>query len=219
MILDIGQLRHRDAHKDLIEIATRYSLPFLEQDAWNLYCQGEWFELDSRWNVNLMAYTDSALSGDLWSREVLESPFVVHFCGKPKPWDCKLRLPWAEQYYELLASTRWKGRFPKNESAERIEAEKCVFGFKVRCRSTESSRRRGETERRFLPRLQRALVDSSGTITTDLRDLRSVLVSPEFTTALDFIEQRAKISRDVYDRFDPKVFLNEICRELSASQC
>lgn len=217
MILDIGQLRLKEAHKELIEIATRYSLPFLEQDAWNLYCRGDWFELDERWNVNMMAHVDASMNGQLRSREVLENAFVVHFCGKPKPWDCKLRLPWAEQYYERLASTAWDGSFPKNESPERIEAEKYLFTFKTLCRLTEPGTR-GMKERQLLPTLHRALVDFAGTNAPDLARLRSVLPSPEFTTAIEMIEQRATVSRTVYEQFDPKVYLNEICHEISTHE-
>jgi lipopolysaccharide biosynthesis glycosyltransferase len=215
MILDIDQLRRREAHEDLIGIATKHSLPFLEQDVWNLYCQGDWFELDDRWNVNLMGRTDFSTGGDRRSREVLENPFIVHFCSKPKPWDCRLRLSWAEEYYQRLANTPWAGLFPKSGSPEKIEAEMCVFVLKVWCRSAESSRRRGEKERAFLPRLQRALMDSTGKDITNLADLRLTVPPAEFTAALDIIEQRIALRRKIYDKFDLKLYLQEICQEIS----
>jgi lipopolysaccharide biosynthesis glycosyltransferase len=217
MILDIAQLRSKEAHKDLIDIATRYSLPFLDQDAWNIYCQGDWFELDGRWNVNVMAHTDSSMKGDQRSRELLDDPFVLHFCGKPKPWDCRLRPPWAEKYYQRLATTQWAGLFPKSGSPERIEAEKSVLSLKLWCRSVESSQSRGEKERQFLPSLHRALVNPAGAGITDLNGLQLLLATPEFTTALDIIEQRATTSSRIYEKFDLNVYLNEICQEIGSA--
>jgi len=216
MILDIGELRRRGAHKDLLDIATRHRLPLLDQDAYNLYCQGDWFELDGRWNVNMMNVIDYiGLAGD--SRQFLEVPFVVHFLGKPKPWDCKLsaRLPWVDQYYKRLASTPWKGLFPKNESAERIEAEKCVLSLKVLSRRIESKHGRTENERRFLPRLHRALARATAVIKIDSTRPWSALAAPEFTGAFDLIQRRAAIGRNIYQTFDTKVYLSETCEELA----
>jgi lipopolysaccharide biosynthesis glycosyltransferase len=214
MVLDIRQLRDRQAHKELLDIATRHPLPFLEQDAWNLYCQGDWFELDRRWNVTMMTVMDAVGLGANPTGS-LDYPFIVHFCGKPKPWDCKLsaRLPWVDQYYKRLATTAWGGRFPKNESAERIEAEKCVFGLRIMSRHIESGQGRGENEKRFLPTLHRALVRSIGSITTD----STRPAAPEFTDAFDLIHKRVAIGRNIYARFDSKVFLNELCQELARS--
>ena len=168
MILDISQLRSREADKDLLDIATRHRLPFLEQDCWNLYCQGDWLELDGRWNLTMMTVMDYiGMGGD--PGKIPQSPFIVHFCGKPKPWDCKLsaHLPWIDQYYKRLATTQWGGLFPKNESAERIEAAKCILGLKMLSRQVESGQGPEENERRFLPSLRRTLARSISTIRTD----------------------------------------------------
>jgi lipopolysaccharide biosynthesis glycosyltransferase len=97
----LGQVvRFLDVHGDRIQTA--------DQEALNALLVGDWVEVDRTWN-----YVTHVSESFLPQPELEpDDPHIVHFAGRTKPWSPGTKPLFAEDWYELLASTPWAGFEP-----------------------------------------------------------------------------------------------------------
>ncbi len=84
-------------------------IEFWDQDALNVVLQGIWLSLQPCWNqqsAHLKLLTTEGLTPDEW--EGLESPAVIHYSSKHKPWHSWCNHPLKHEYYYYLKMTPWK---------------------------------------------------------------------------------------------------------------
>ena len=82
----------------------------LDQDVLNLVFRGRWKQLDYRWNFQNPVPAHEQLF-----------PYIVHYCGEPKPWFLLSRLAFARRYRHCMTDElfyrylrfRWRARLHK----------------------------------------------------------------------------------------------------------
>ncbi len=110
-----------------------------DQDALNIVMQGRWLALDPRWNTQ---------TGLL---PVVETPGIVHFTGRKKPWHHRAQWPHraSKRYYtDALAESPWAGFCAPTSCAE------VVRSFVAHRTLLASSRRKTAAVTRYFSRSQ-----------------------------------------------------------------
>jgi lipopolysaccharide biosynthesis glycosyltransferase len=87
---------------------------FTDQDALNAVVQGEWSQLDLRWNV-LVGSIDRLVERNYETpaerqeakKTLSKSPYILHFSGSQKPWRAGYRGVGKRDYAEELRASRW----------------------------------------------------------------------------------------------------------------
>jgi lipopolysaccharide biosynthesis glycosyltransferase len=102
LLIDLERWRSDDIAAQALTYLQRYADTsyFFHQEALNAVLVGKWLQLDSRWN--LIASLTARRYAPRHSREI-ESPGIVHFAGKFKPWRIRVGGPFASAYYDALA--------------------------------------------------------------------------------------------------------------------
>ncbi|SEA64515.1 glycosyltransferase family 8 protein [Rubrimonas cliftonensis] len=116
MVLDVDAFRDGVARDVLATLRDYPRLHFPDQDALNIVLSRRRRLIDPRWNQMTSIYWtddwretpyDEATFGAL-----RETPFVIHFSGRPKPWEAGCDHPLKAQFDAALARTPWAGAAP-----------------------------------------------------------------------------------------------------------
>lgn len=115
MLIDLAAFRAEGLGHRAVACLTDYPmLTFPDQDALNLLVGARRQLLDPRWNQMSSVYWDGA-ERDFGADELAElrdRPFIVHYSGRPKPWELGCRHPLADRWFAALARTSWAGWRP-----------------------------------------------------------------------------------------------------------
>jgi len=87
-LMDLKQLRETGRYRKMIDLANREQLTAMDQDALNVFCQGEILKLDPRWNDagHITEHTDD--------------PYITHYAGARKPY--------GESRFKKLGQSEWR---------------------------------------------------------------------------------------------------------------
>ena len=129
MVIDVDAWREGDvAGRVMRYLLDRSSPPLLwDQEGLNAVLHAEWARIDVRWNVNAgLAGRPFGRSPDLDDatlRAVAEDPWIVHHCGRLKPWRIHdTGDPARARWLAHLDSTDWAGWRPRPTPARRLAA-------------------------------------------------------------------------------------------------
>jgi lipopolysaccharide biosynthesis glycosyltransferase len=108
LLIDLERVRAGRIFSGAIDFLVQHQrhLPYNDQDALNWAFWGRWQKLKTAWNVQrYMRFPE--IDSELPEEKRLngESPAVVHFIWKDKPWLPSVWHPWAWAYWENLAGT------------------------------------------------------------------------------------------------------------------
>ena len=87
-LMDLQQLRETGRYLKMIDMANREQLTAMDQDALNVFCQGEILKLDPRWND----------AGHI--TEQTTDPYITHYAG--------CRKPLGEKRFAELERSEWR---------------------------------------------------------------------------------------------------------------
>jgi lipopolysaccharide biosynthesis glycosyltransferase len=109
LLLDLARWRSLDvaARARQYLVASDERVDFFHQAALNAILWDRWLQLDQRWNLV------ASLAGRPYGRHnsaAVESPGIVHFAGKFKPWRLRIGGPFARAYYDELSRHEWHSR-------------------------------------------------------------------------------------------------------------
>jgi lipopolysaccharide biosynthesis glycosyltransferase len=104
LLMNLSQWREQRITERACELAVRYPEKvkgWVDQDALNLLLQGNWYRLDSRYNL-----MNGAIPADLPRHahpQFLTDKVIIHYTGTPKPWHwaCDSRLRYLYHRYAL----------------------------------------------------------------------------------------------------------------------
>lgn len=112
LVMDLAAWRERDVTARLVGFTSDDRDTWVEtpvNEAMNAVLCEDWTEVGREWNY-ITHVTESFLPAP---EDEPADPAVVHFAGTHKPWTCG-RLPiYADEWYEVLASTPWVGFRPE----------------------------------------------------------------------------------------------------------
>lgn len=102
LLVDLAQWRAEDVSARACEYIEKNSgtVDFFHQEALNALLWNKWLPLDGRWNLVASIAGRRYASGN---PAAAESPGIVHFAGRFKPWKVRIGGPFADLYYEKLA--------------------------------------------------------------------------------------------------------------------
>lgn len=85
-------------------------ISFWDQDGLNAVLQGDWLELDFKWNQQSQMYQASCeiIESSQMLEDALADPAIIHFSSKFKPWQYWCDHPLKDEYYKYLNLTPWK---------------------------------------------------------------------------------------------------------------
>ncbi len=91
-------------------------MKLVSQQALNATLNGDWYELDPRWNqlINPLPFYD-ADPPSVPTLDALE-PGILHFITTCKPWHFHYRHPYGQQYLKELSHTSWSSWQPQGPS-------------------------------------------------------------------------------------------------------
>lgn len=111
LLLNLDKWREAEiGHRALDHLRSPYSRGNLaDQEALNVALAGRWEELDPRWNVQSPFLADNRSIHVWWSddqiREARESPAIIHYLDRPKPWHRDATHPWKDRWRSVAAET------------------------------------------------------------------------------------------------------------------
>jgi lipopolysaccharide biosynthesis glycosyltransferase len=108
MVIDMRRWRKERVGPNAFAFVERHgrTAQQYDQDALNAVLAGRWKELDPRWQVN--PRTANSLGCP-----TLDSPNVVHFSGRLKPWLYRGRDSADAIFYQFVDQTDWRGSRPE----------------------------------------------------------------------------------------------------------
>jgi lipopolysaccharide biosynthesis glycosyltransferase len=117
LVMDISAFRRERLDESAFAFLREYpTMQFPDQDALNALLATRTRVMDPRWNqmVAIYRYPDAAASpfDEAEFRDLRDDPFVVHFSGRPKPWEPGCEHPWLAEWFALLDRTPWAGWRP-----------------------------------------------------------------------------------------------------------
>ena len=97
---------------EIADLLQRYpQLTFPDQDALNVVLSGRHQFMDPRWNQMTAIYWYDDAAASPYDQETFDQlqadPFVVHYSGRPKPWEEGSDHPWLEHWQTAFAVTPW----------------------------------------------------------------------------------------------------------------
>ncbi|AXH98440.1 glycosyltransferase family 8 protein [Sporosarcina sp. PTS2304] len=100
LLIDITKWNENNLTEKIIDYIKENNnlLKFWDQDAINGVVQGEWFELDYRWNAQKRHFDDMNESN-------LLNPFIIHYTSDTKPWHIHSKHPLKSKYIEYSNKT------------------------------------------------------------------------------------------------------------------
>ena len=134
-VLLINRARWRDAGVQSCALAyiadPANDVRFHDQEALNVCLGGQWMRLPLEWNAQSAEIEFVVRSGVRWlwaaiAPDELETarldPAVVHFAGERKPWHVDSRVPWRDDWFDVLEETPWAGQGPTRRSRAPVRA-------------------------------------------------------------------------------------------------
>lgn len=111
LVLDLVRWRERDINAEVASYLRRFgdrsTIP--DQEALNVALFDDWLPVGREWN-----YVTHIVHSFLPAPETEPiDPAIVHFAGQDKPWAHGPKPMFAEEWYELLASTPWRSYTPQ----------------------------------------------------------------------------------------------------------
>jgi lipopolysaccharide biosynthesis glycosyltransferase len=116
MVINLPRWRDEQLGRRVLDFTRRYAqfIRWSDQDGLNAVIAGEWGVLDPRWNVQLRTlewYQRYRIHDADERRRVqhglLQSPFVLHYIGKTKPWSFAYRKPFGERFLHYVRTSGW----------------------------------------------------------------------------------------------------------------
>jgi lipopolysaccharide biosynthesis glycosyltransferase len=116
MLINLRRWRDEQVGRRVLDFTREYSryVQWSDQDGINAILGGDWGLLDPRWNVQLstiMAYRSHPTQDAAERRRVqdtlLQSPFILHYTGKTKPWSFAYRKPHGERFLHYVRTSGW----------------------------------------------------------------------------------------------------------------
>ncbi len=103
LLVDLERWRRLEVRRRALEGARRIgpNLILFDQDALNMALDGDWFEIDQRWNIWAIFPGLDA-----------ETPTVIHYMNAPKPWHVDYDRPFREKFFHYLDRTDFAGWRP-----------------------------------------------------------------------------------------------------------
>lgn len=138
MCIDLSRFRN-GVDQEVWELMERYpQFTFPDQDALNAVLSRLHQLVDPRWNQMTAIYWYSDAASSPYDRNaytsLLEAPYIVHFSGRPKPWEEGCRHPFANEWLAAHQQTYWAARrgtwFTK--ALERVPRVRRVLTKKLR---------------------------------------------------------------------------------------
>jgi lipopolysaccharide biosynthesis glycosyltransferase len=101
LLINTEEWANNNVTEKLIKCITdnREKITYHDQDALNLFFQGNFKKLDIKWNLQSNYFNEEV---------VLKDVSIVHFTGEIKPWHFESRHPYKEVYFKFLRRTAWK---------------------------------------------------------------------------------------------------------------
>jgi lipopolysaccharide biosynthesis glycosyltransferase len=119
MVLDLAAFRRERLDERAFDcLAACPTLTFPDQDALNIVLSGRCRLIDSRWNQMTAVFAEDALTDAppgfdaATLAAVRTQPFVVHYSGRPKPWEPGCAHPFLGDWRAAQARTPWAGWRP-----------------------------------------------------------------------------------------------------------
>lgn len=124
LVIDVKSFRAERLAEQAIDFLGEYpSMHFPDQDALNALATTRTRLIDPRWNQMsaVYRYPDKAKEPSPFDadtlRELQDDPFIVHYSGRPKPWELFCDHPLVGDWYAALDRTEWKGWRPSRLNA------------------------------------------------------------------------------------------------------
>ncbi len=118
LVIDVSAWRQQNMADRLLECLDthREHVLWWDQYALNVVLAGNWKPLDLRWNqgAHLFVYPDAEDSpfDSLTHSQIMNDPWIVHFCSPDKPWNYFCRHPATREFRDQVRRTQWRGWKP-----------------------------------------------------------------------------------------------------------
>lgn len=114
LVINVRAWRERGLTKRFFECLDvhREHVLWWDQYALNVVLAGDWRELDLRWNqgAHLFVYPhpdDSPFDSTTY-QQIVDDPWIVHFCSPDKPWNYFCRHPSTRAFRRQVQQTDWR---------------------------------------------------------------------------------------------------------------
>jgi lipopolysaccharide biosynthesis glycosyltransferase len=108
MLIDLNKWRKTNILSAGLEVTkgNQAKIEFWDQDILNYLFEGNWLNLDKRWNALPHLWGTNKAAEDEAARD---HPAIIHFAGagNAKPWNYYCAHPWKTRYLELKKKTPW----------------------------------------------------------------------------------------------------------------
>jgi len=138
LVLALGPLR-AGLDRELLDLLQRYpQLTFPDQDALNVVFAARHRLIDPRWNAPTASYWYKEGDETPYPPDVMQSlretPFIIHFSGRPKPWEPGSTHPLAHRWQTFFEMTAWTSRKRTllTRAIDRIPRARRVIGKRLR---------------------------------------------------------------------------------------
>lgn len=118
LVFDLAKLRESGVD-EMIECLRRYpNLTFPDNDALNIVFRHRFKLIDPRWNQMASVYwyesaDESPYQAPLFE-DLLYNPYIIHFSGRPKPWEENCTHPLSNRWEEALQQSAWQQWTPSS---------------------------------------------------------------------------------------------------------
>lgn len=123
LLINLKRWREDDIPRRLADYIRRQgrALEFHDQDAINAVLFADTMLLDARWNLQARAIQLGRRRRGPWAelRKAAQSPGVIHYASRRKPWMFAAAMPKKGLYWRYLKRTAWRGASP---SGRRLSA-------------------------------------------------------------------------------------------------
>lgn len=123
MLVDLDLWREDRVAEQSLEYLAKHAQEvwFWDQEALNVVLLGKWKLLDPRWNqiagvAGRWFFRAKHLDAAAY-RQVVDSPWIVHWAGSIKPWKFRSRRILHCKWFEYLDHTAWRGWRPERNLA------------------------------------------------------------------------------------------------------
>ena len=118
LVIDIAKFRQEDLAAKAFEfLATYPQMQFPDQDALNVLLATRTRLVDPRWNqmAAVYRYDSDNRDGPFDPTTLLRlqtEPFIIHYSGRPKPWEPECQHPLLHEWFAAIDRTVWNGWRP-----------------------------------------------------------------------------------------------------------
>ena len=126
LLINLKQIRKDNMTQKFIELSKKY-LNLYDKDILNIACIGKIIILPPKYNLMIsLLKTNNPLLGNLYKKEEIinakESPYIIHFSGKKKPWN-SIGLYMEKLWWDIAKKTQYRNLFSR-ENIYRNELKK-----------------------------------------------------------------------------------------------